>query len=89
MQRHGWNRPGALGLGICSLVLTLCPVVGVPASAVAVFLGARAVRRSPQDNRAISVLCFDTIALSINAGALIWSVFIIGLYGIAVTPWPN
>lgn len=89
MQRHCWNRPGALGLGICSLVLTLCPVVGVPASAVAVFFGVHAVRRSALDNRAISVLCFDTIAFSINAAALIWSVFIVGLYGIAVAPWPN
>ena len=86
MERHGWNWPSALGLGIFGLVLAWYPVVGVPASAVAVFLGVRAVRRSPQDNHVILVLCFDTIALSINAAALIWSVFIAGLYGIAVAP---
>ena len=47
------------------------------------------MRRSPYDNYAISVLCFGAIVLSINAAALIWSVFIAGLYGIAVAPWPN
>ena len=52
-------------------------------------MGVRALQRSPLENRAISVLCFDTIALSINAAALIWSVFFVGLYGIAVAPWPN
>ena len=89
MDRHGWNRPGPLGLGICGLVLAPYPVVGVPASAVAVFLGVQAMRRSPHDDGTITVLCFDTIALSINVAALIWSVFIVGLYGIAVAPWPN
>lgn len=88
MERHGWKRPGALGLGVGGLVLAFYPVVGVPASAGAVYLGVQAVRRSPYDDGAITVLCVDAVALSINVSALIWSVFI-GLYGVAVAPWPN
>jgi hypothetical protein len=63
------------------------PIVGTFFAVAATAVSIRGVRRNRDGYFAISVLSISSIILSLGVAAFVWSVWV-GMYGIAIAPWP-
>jgi hypothetical protein len=79
---------GALTLGLTGFVMIWFPFIGVLLSIAGTALAIHAVGHSRDEYFPVVALCINAVTLSLAVAALAWS-FWVGLYGIAVAPWPN
>ena len=76
---------GALTLGIAAFFSIYFPILAVLQATAATGMAIVAVRQNRNDNFAVLVLSINVVVLSLDAAALVWSVWV-GLLGIVIAP---